>query len=86
MAYKKTQGRMVRMAAFWSLAILIFYGCTSLRRELATFFPPSVAIGGSASSVLGMDFTPALVVADWSSASASGCSTGSSTGPRRPTC
>jgi preprotein translocase SecE subunit len=33
--YKKDQGRMARMAAFWSLAALIFYGCTSLRAELA---------------------------------------------------
>jgi len=26
---------MARMAAFWSLTVLIFYGCTSLRAELA---------------------------------------------------
>ena len=38
MAYKKDQGRMARMTAFWSLAILLFYGCFALRRELATSF------------------------------------------------
>jgi len=34
MAYKKDQGRMARMAAYWSLAILVFYGCHSLHGEL----------------------------------------------------
>ena len=34
MAYKKDQGRMARMAAYWSLAILMFYGCHSLHGEL----------------------------------------------------
>jgi preprotein translocase SecE subunit len=29
MAYKKDQGRLVRMAAYWSLALLILYGCRS---------------------------------------------------------
>ena len=65
MAYKKTQGRMVRMAAFWSLAVLIFYGCTSLRRELSSFFPDSLGapIAGIRIPVLGMDLSPALLVA-----------------------
>jgi len=34
MAYKQDQGRMARMAAYWSLAILVFYGCHSLHGEL----------------------------------------------------
>ena len=34
--YKKDQGRLARMAAFWTLALLIFYGCVSLHRELVT--------------------------------------------------
>ena len=38
MAYKQDQGRYARLAAFWSLAILIFYGCTSLYTELASRF------------------------------------------------
>ena len=29
MAYKKDQGRLARMAAYWSLALLILYGCRS---------------------------------------------------------
>lgn len=65
MAYKKTQGRMARMAAFWLLAVLIFYGCTSLRRELSTFFPDSLGapIGGLRIPVLGLDLSPALLIA-----------------------
>lgn len=37
MAYKPDQGRLARLAAFWSLAILVFYGCTSLHAELMRF-------------------------------------------------
>ena len=37
MAYKPDQGRLARLAAFWSLAILLFYGCTSLHAELMRF-------------------------------------------------
>ena len=36
--YKQDQGRMARMAAFWSLTVLILYGCTSLHAELAGRF------------------------------------------------
>lgn len=63
MAYKKDQGRLTRMAAFWSLAILIFYGCVSLHEELKSRF---TALGkpilGIRIPVLGMDVTPALLI------------------------
>ncbi len=42
MVYRKDQGRMVRMAAFWSLAILLFYGCVSLHTQLGVFFGESM--------------------------------------------
>ncbi|MFT5050200.1 MAG: preprotein translocase SecE subunit [Chlamydiales bacterium] len=56
---------MARMAAFWVLAILIFYGCTSLRRELSAFFPDALgpAINGMRVPILGMDLSPALLIA-----------------------
>jgi len=70
MAYKKDQGRLTRMAAFWSLAILIFYGCWSLREELATRFlgadgRPRLGqpIFGLRIPVVGVDVTPALLIA-----------------------
>jgi len=34
MAYKPEQGRIARSAAFWSLALLVVYGCTSLNGAL----------------------------------------------------
>ncbi|MFT5198141.1 MAG: preprotein translocase SecE subunit [Planctomycetota bacterium] len=42
MVYRKDQGRMVRMAAFWSLAILLFYGCVSLHTQLGVSFGESM--------------------------------------------
>jgi len=52
------------MAAFWLLAVLIFYGCTSLRRELSAFFPDSLgkAINDLRVPVLAMDLSPALII------------------------
>ena len=70
MAYKKDQGRLTRMAAFWSLAILIFYGCYSLREELAMRFlgadnKPRLGqpIFGLRVPVVGVEVTPALLIA-----------------------
>jgi preprotein translocase subunit SecE len=66
MAYKQDQGRLARMAAFWTLAVLIFYGCVSLRGELAGRFAESM---GSAIwtdgriPILGVVVTPALLIA-----------------------
>lgn len=36
-AYKSDQGRMVRMGAFWILALLYLYGCMALNQTLAGF-------------------------------------------------
>jgi preprotein translocase SecE subunit len=36
-AYKSEQGRMVRMGAFWVLALLYMYGCMSLHQTLSGF-------------------------------------------------
>jgi preprotein translocase SecE subunit len=36
-AYKSDQGRMVRMAGFWILALLYLYGCMSLNDTLGGF-------------------------------------------------
>ena len=64
MAYKKDQGRMARMAAFWILAILIFYGCSSLRALLISQFPESLGAPlASRIPILGMELTPALLIA-----------------------
>jgi preprotein translocase SecE subunit len=63
MTYKKDQGRLTRMAAFWSLAILIFYGCVSLHDELKSRFTSlGTPILGMRIPILGMDVTPALLI------------------------
>lgn len=36
--YKKDQGRLARMSVFWTLTGLTFYGCSSMRGELAARF------------------------------------------------
>ncbi len=66
MAYRKDQGRLARMAAFWSLAILIFYGAVSLRLELTGRYPDSLGQQlweGSRIPVVGVDMTPAFLIA-----------------------
>ena len=64
--YKKDQGRMVCMAVFWSLAALLFYGCTALRAELAGQFEalgrPLVAALPQV-PVLGVHLTAAFLIA-----------------------
>lgn len=37
--YKQDQGRLARMATFWTLVAMAFYGCSSLRAELPGYFP-----------------------------------------------
>lgn len=64
MAYKKDQGRMARMAAFWTLAILSVYGCTRLHGELtARFDSMAQPLLGTRIPFLGLDLTPALLIA-----------------------
>ncbi len=66
MAYRQDQGRLARMAAFWSLAILIFYGCVSLRQELAGRFAASLGQHlweGARLPIIGIEVTPAFLIA-----------------------
>jgi len=72
MAYRKDQGRYVRMAAFWTLAILLLYGCMQLRTELTSLFPESLGRpfgsdeagqGGLRLPILGVNLSVALVIA-----------------------
>ena len=63
MAYKKDQGRMARMTAFWTGAIYLFYGCVSLHRELTGKFEQlAQPIGGFEIPILGLDLSPALLI------------------------
>jgi preprotein translocase SecE subunit len=68
MAYKQDQGRIARLIAFWALALLLFYGCMSLKTSLETW-QWSAATGKAliASTprvpILGWSLNGALVIA-----------------------
>ena len=53
-----------RMTAFWVLATLIFYGCSSLRAELTSMSPETLGapIQGMRVPILSLDFSPALII------------------------
>ncbi|MEM1451548.1 MAG: preprotein translocase subunit SecE [Planctomycetota bacterium] len=66
MAYRKDQGRMARMAAFWSIAILLAYGCIRMRSELTSQFPDSIGAAFSEGLVVplvSLPVSPALIAA-----------------------
>jgi preprotein translocase SecE subunit len=66
MAYKPDQGRLTRLAAFWALALLFFYGVTSgyqtLTGNLAWSARPLFE-GMPRIPVLGLRLNPALLIA-----------------------
>lgn len=64
MAYKQDQGRMARMAAFWTLAALLTYGCVQLHSQLTSYFDDlAQPIAGIRIPILGLDLSPALLIA-----------------------
>ena len=64
MAYKQDQGRMARMAAFWTLAALLTYGSVQLHGQLTSYFDNlAQPIAGIRIPILGLDFSPALIIA-----------------------
>lgn len=56
---------MARMATFWSLAILLAYGCVRMRTELTSWQPDGLgsAIGGVRVPLVGLPLSPALLIA-----------------------
>jgi preprotein translocase SecE subunit len=66
MAYKSDQGRLARLAAFWSLAALVFYGCVSLRQTLSAAFGGALSkpffAGMKQLPVLGLTLNAALSI------------------------
>ncbi|MEM6675362.1 MAG: preprotein translocase subunit SecE [Planctomycetota bacterium] len=64
MAYRKDQGRVARMTTFWSLAILLAYGCIRMRSELTAAFPDSLGAPlaeGLKVPLLNIPISPALI-------------------------
>lgn len=55
---------MARMATFWSLVALLFYGCSSLQTELSSRVDALASpLGGASIPILGIDLTPAFLIA-----------------------
>ena len=64
--YKKDQGRMARLTAFWTLAVLTFYGCMSLHATLTGRVKPlaqPLVESFPSIPVLGTDLTGAFLIA-----------------------
>jgi preprotein translocase SecE subunit len=66
MAYKQDQGRYARLAAFWSLAVLVFYGCYSFHTEVLGRYLPSLAqplfAGMKKIPILGLNLNGSLLI------------------------
>ncbi len=70
MAYRKDQGRMARMAAFWSLTLLALWGARSLNIQVGVlskwsgtrFGADPDGSNGLMIPVLGVDVTPAFLL------------------------
>jgi len=60
--YKEDQGRLARMAAFWSVTLLVLFGCTFVHDILIQFDAMTVQIGGIRLPVVGVDLTWAFVI------------------------
>jgi preprotein translocase SecE subunit len=71
MAYRKDQGRMARMAAFWSLTLLALWGARAFNIQLGVwsktlgtrFGADANGQGGTFIPVLGVGVTPAFLIA-----------------------
>jgi preprotein translocase SecE subunit len=65
MAYKKDQGRYARLAAFWTLAILSFYGATRLYETMQTLFGGALdaPIAGIVVPLFAINLSPAFLIA-----------------------
>ena len=63
MAYKKDQGRMARMTAYWSGTIFLFYGCVSLHRELTgNSTQLAKPIADIEIPIIGLELSPSILI------------------------
>jgi len=61
--YREDQGRHARMAAFWSLVLLLLFGCTFLHTQLTNVDSLAVALGGIRIPVVAVDLNGAFLIA-----------------------
>jgi preprotein translocase subunit SecE len=62
-SYKEDQGRLTRMAAFWSVVLLLLFGCTFLYDMLIGMDSMGRAIGGIRIPIVSIDLNGAFAIA-----------------------
>ena len=60
--YREDQGRLARMAAFWSVVLLLMFGCTFLNDQLIQFDSLSERIGGYRIPIVSVDLNGAFLI------------------------
>jgi preprotein translocase SecE subunit len=62
-AYKPEQGRMARMASFWTLVLLLLFGCNFLHLSLTTYLPSfAKPLGGVSIPFVSVPLTVSFLV------------------------
>ena len=62
-AYKKDQGRLARMAAFWSMAFLVLFGCMFLYETLTALVESlREPLGGLVIPIVGVELNGAFLI------------------------
>jgi len=61
-SYREDQGRLARMAAFWSCILLLLFGCTFVYGLLVQIDSFREKIGGMRIPVVGVDLTTAFLI------------------------
>ena len=62
MAYREDQGRLARMAAFWTVTLLTLFGCNFLFELLVGIPAMREALGGFRIPVVAIDLSPAFLI------------------------
>ncbi len=60
--YKEDQGRLARMAAFWSLTLFVLFGCTFLYDVLIQYDSMSTPIGDKQIPIVSVDLNWAFLI------------------------
>ena len=60
--YKEDQGRLARMAAFWSLTLFVLFGCTFLHGILIQYDSMSTAIQGYKIPIVSVELNGAFLI------------------------
>jgi preprotein translocase SecE subunit len=62
-AYREDQGRLARMAAFWSLTLLLLFGCSFMHGMLSESRALGTAINGWRIPIVSIDVSPSFLIA-----------------------